>query len=90
MSNRIKIYTKRGCLHCLNAKRLLLDEGFEFQECNVDDNTKYLEEFKLLYKITQTDALPTLVVGERLLVPGKSFMEIKEIPRILKEILKKG
>lgn len=82
---KIIIYSKKSCLHCLNLKRLLLTEGFDFEERIVDEE-KYLEEFKSLYEVTQTDALPTLIVGEHLLVPGKSFNKINEIPSLIKKI----
>lgn len=86
MDKKIIIYTSRKCFYCLELKRYLLDMNLDFFEKEIEEE-RYLEEFKKLYEVTQTDALPTLFVGEHLLVPGKSFQKIKEIPEIIKKLI---
>ena len=41
---QVEIYTKRGCPHCVQAKRLLNDGGIAYREIDVQFNTDALTE----------------------------------------------
>ncbi|MEE9166188.1 MAG: glutaredoxin domain-containing protein [Candidatus Neomarinimicrobiota bacterium] len=58
----VRIYTTSWCSYCINAKRLLRENGIEFQEIDIEQagiSRKDLE------KLTGRMTVPQIVVGDR-------------------------
>ena len=62
----LTIYTKDWCGYCVQAKRYLTQNGFEFEECNIDNNE---EAYKFLMSEGHR-SVPQIYYKEKLLVEG--------------------
>lgn len=75
MSSNVRVYTIESCPYCSTLKNKLEGKGIPFTEVDVDENE---EEFSKVRKITESDMLPTVIVGKNVLVPEVSFNKIDE------------
>jgi len=69
------VYTMKGCPHCKDFKELLLKEGIEFHDRDIDE---YEEESIIFSKVTNNDMIPALLVIEGDLKKHKSFLYVPE------------
>jgi len=83
----VKIYTIDGCPYCSQLKEMLISEGIEFKEINVNlpENDA---EYNKLHEITKSDEVPIVRVGKQLLVPNVSFHSIREAYSLICKFLK--
>ena len=82
----VKIYTIENCIYCTELKNIFIEEGVEF--ISVDVNLKENEdEYNQIYKITNSDDVPIIKIGNQLLIPNVSFSTIREGYEITKKIL---
>lgn len=42
----IKVYTKNNCVQCTQTKRLLTQLEIQFEEINIENDPKMIDEFK--------------------------------------------
>lgn len=83
---KIKIYTIENCPYCVELKELLIKEGVEFTEVNVNlpENDA---EYNKIHKITKSDDVPVIKVGKKLFIPNVSFRSISEVILLIKRFL---
>ena len=67
---KITIYTSETCPYCKIIKEKLSSENIEFEE---KLNTDHLDEWSRVSDLTGMPQLPTIVLGNRYLVPGRDF-----------------
>jgi glutaredoxin len=88
------VYTMKGCPFCDQFKEMLVQEGIEFFDRDID---KYSSEYDTFSKITENDMIPALLIiegdGENyesfLYAPDRNYNELTEAVDIIKEHRKK-
>lgn len=83
----IRIYSIPQCPYCNELKTLLINEGIEFVDINVN-LPENLNEFTKLSEITKSDEVPIVKVGVQLLVPNVSFKSITECIGLITNFIK--
>ena len=93
MSVHVVVYTMRGCPHCHDLKDMLVKEGINFVDRDIDDNK---DEYDIFVEVTKNDYVPALLVieeeGEKyesfLYAPDRDYEELTEAVDIVKKHLK--
>ena len=83
---KIIIYTIKDCPYCNTLKSLLLENNIEYEEVDGDlheNDNKFIE----LNKMTNSMNVPTIIVGDNILVPQISFDTINEAIELIKTML---
>jgi glutaredoxin len=81
----IIIYTIKNCSYCNSLKELLLENNIIYTEIDGDlpeNDIKFIE----LSKITNSLNVPTIIVGDNILVPEISFDTIIEAIELIKKM----
>ena len=84
----------KGCPFCDQFKEMLVNEGIEFFDRDIDEHS---DEYDSFSKITENDMIPALLIieGEEdtyesfLYAPDRNYMELTEAVDIIKEHRKK-
>lgn len=84
----------KGCPFCVEFKEMLVKEGIEFFDRDIDE---YKEEYDLFSEITSNDFIPSLLIIEGdqkkhksfLYAPERNFNELTEAVDIIKNHQKK-
>jgi glutaredoxin len=85
----VVVYTMKGCPHCVDFKEMLVKEGIEFFDRDIDE---YKEEYDLYSEITDNDMIPALLIIEGdetnhesfLYAPDRDYNELNEALDIIK------
>jgi glutaredoxin len=93
MSVHVVVYSMRGCPHCHDLKDMLVKEGVDFVDRDIDDNK---DEYDIFVEVTKNDYVPALLVieeeGEKyesfLYAPDRDYEELTEAVDIVKKHLK--
>ena len=93
MSVHVVVYTMRGCPHCHDLKDMLVKEGVNFVDRDIDDNK---DEYDIFVEVTKNDYVPALLIieeeGEKyesfLYAPDRDYEELTEAVDIVKKHLK--
>ena len=80
-----RVYSVENCPYCKELKEILINEGVQFVDVDVN-KPENEEEFKKLYEITKCDDVPMVKVGNQILVPNVSFRSIKELSLLVKKL----
>lgn len=83
---KIKILSIPNCPYCNELKELLTKDNIEFEDIDVS-LTENEAEFDRIFKITQSDEVPIVIIGKQLLVPNVSFNTITEGFELVKRFL---
>jgi glutaredoxin len=83
----IKLYSISNCPYCAEIKQKLTENNIKYSEINVElsENNK---EYERIYKITESDMVPMVLVKNTILVPGVSFDSIDEAIENIKRLIK--
>lgn len=82
----VRLYTVPNCPYCTELKEILMSEGIEYSE--VDVNAPENEpEYNKLYEITKCSDVPMVKVGNQILIPNTSFRSIREAADLTKKFL---
>ena len=71
----VVVYTMKGCPFCIEFKEMLVKEGIEFHERDIDTHSK---EYDVFSKITENDMIPALLIIEGDIKENKSFLYVPE------------
>lgn len=90
----VVVYTMKGCPFCDQFKEMLVKEGIEFFDRDINEHEK---EYDTYSKITENDMIPALLViegeGERyesfLYAPDRDYIELTEAVDIINNHRKK-
>ncbi len=82
----IKLYTFPECPFCQELKGLLVKEGIEFEEVNVN-LPENLEEYKVVVKVSNSNEVPVMKIDKQLFIPNVSFQTIPEAVELAKKFL---
>jgi glutaredoxin len=86
MEQKVIVYLINECPYCEKLEKLLNEANIEHTAINID--TKEGDElFKPVYDLTKSEMVPTIVIGERILVPEISFMTIDMAFKLIKMTL---
>ncbi len=82
----VRVYSIPECPYCTELKDILIKEGVDFVDINVNlpENEK---EYNDLHKITKSDDVPIVKVGKQILVPNVSFHTIRDAADLTKKFL---
>ena len=82
----IRVYSINNCPYCQELKGLLVEDKIEFEDINVDlpENEK---EFADIAKIAESEVVPMVKIGNKLLVPNRTFHTIVEGHLLIKKLL---
>jgi glutaredoxin len=86
----VVVYTMKGCPFCTDFKEMLVNEGIEFFDRDIDE---YKSEYDLFVEITNNDMIPSLLIieGEEdshesfLYAPERNYNELTEALDIIQE-----
>lgn len=82
----VTLFTLQKCIFCDKLKAKLNEAEIEFKEFNIDyDKNKLV--FEKLVNLTQSENVPTIIVGKQILAPNKSFNTIDEAFEIIQKLL---
>ena len=90
----VVVYTMKGCPFCDQFKEMLVKEGIEFCDRDINEHEK---EYDTYSKITENDMIPALLVIEGedetyesfLYAPDRDYMELTEAVDIINNHRKK-
>ena len=71
----VVVYTMKNCPFCQEFKELLMTEGIEFIDRDIQE---YEEEYNLFSEITENDMVPALLIIEGNEEEHKSFLYAPE------------
>jgi glutaredoxin len=79
----VVVYTMKGCPFCTDFKEMLVNEGVEFFDRDIEE---YKEEYDLFVEITNNDMIPSLLIIEGdtdshesfLYAPERNYNELTE------------
>lgn len=85
----VVVYTMKECPFCNEFKEMLVKEGIEFYDRDIDE---YEEEYNLFSEITENDMVPALLIVEGneeyhnsyLYAPERNYNELTEAVEIIK------
>jgi glutaredoxin len=88
------VYTMKGCPFCVDFKEMLVKEGIEFFDRDIDE---YKDEYDSFSKITENDMIPALLIIEGdgdeyesyLYAPDRNYNELTEAVDIINNHRKK-
>jgi len=94
MDNKLVIiYSMKGCPHCTDFKDLLVQNGIEFYDRDIDE---YSDEFDMFVELTGKDFVPAFMLVDEsesdepipmLFAPEEDFNELEEALEIIKKFL---
>jgi glutaredoxin len=84
----VVVYTMKGCPFCTDFKELLVKEGIEFFDRDIDE---FKDEYDLFVEITDNDMIPSLLIIEGnenkhesfLYAPERNYNELTEAVTII-------
>ena len=86
----VVVYTMKGCPFCTDFKEMLVGEGIEFFDRDIEE---YEEEYNVFVEITDNDMIPALLIIEGnegnyesfVYAPDRNYNELTEAVQIIKE-----
>jgi len=60
MDKLVVLFTMDGCPFCVDMKQMLIDEGIDFVDRDIDEHE---EEYDLFVEITQNEYVPGIYVN---------------------------
>ena len=84
------LFSMKGCPHCEDFKKMLIDEGIDFHDRDIDE---YKDEYDMFVRITNNEMVPAFMVLENnddeinsyLYAPERNYNELEEAINIIKE-----
>ena len=82
----IRIYSVEHCPFCNELKGMLINDGIDFIDIDVN-KPENEAEFNKLYQLTKCDDVPMVGINNQIFVPNVSFRSIKELFGLIKRFL---
>jgi glutaredoxin len=86
----VVVYTMKGCPFCTDFKEMLVKEGIEFFDRDIDE---YKDEYDIFVEVTNNDMIPSLLIIEGdeeehesfLYAPERNYDELTEALDIIQK-----
>ena len=90
MNKTVIVYTMKCCPHCTDFKEMLVNEGIDFVNRDIDE---YEEEYDIFTQLTENDFVPALLIIEEngdkaiphMYAPDRDYNELTEAVDIIKK-----
>lgn len=84
----------KGCPHCVEMKKMLVNEGIDFVDRDIDE---YEEEYNMFVEITENEYVPAFMLIENpetdpiseLYAPDRDYDDLEDGVGIIKEWLER-
>ena len=94
MDKVIVLFTMKGCPHCVEMKEMLIKEGIDFVDRDIDE---YEEEYNMFVEITENEYVPSFMLIENpetepiseLYAPERDYDDLEDGVGIIKEWLER-
>jgi glutaredoxin len=94
MDKVVILFTMKGCPHCVEMKEMLVNEGIDFVDRDIDD---YEEEYNMFVEITENEYVPAFMLIENpetepiseLYAPDRDYDDLEDGVKIIKEWIEK-
>ena len=94
MDKVIVLFTMKGCPHCVEMKEMLIKEGIDFVDRDIDE---YEEEYNMFVEITENEYVPSFMLIENpetepvseLYAPERDYDDLEDSVGIIKEWLER-
>jgi glutaredoxin len=94
MDKVVVVFTMQGCPYCVDMKDMLVKEGIEFVDRDIDE---YEEEYNMFVEITENEFVPAFMLIENpetepiseLYAPDRDYQDIEDGVKIIKEWIEK-
>jgi glutaredoxin len=94
MDKIVVLFTMKGCPHCVEMKEMLVNEGIDFVDRDIDD---YEEEYNMFVEITENEYVPAFMLIENpetepiseLYAPDRDYDDLEDGVKIIKEWIEK-
>ena len=78
------IFTMKGCPHCDELKKILVEKKITFTEKDVDDNEETYNKFS---KAVDNEYLPAILIGRKAFLAERSYKTIKQAGNLIQNFL---
>ena len=78
------VYTMKGCPHCDNLKKILVEKKISFIEKDVDENEETYNKFS---KAVDNEYLPAILIGKKAFLAERSFKSIEQAGDVIQNFL---
>ena len=78
------VYTMKGCPHCDNLKKILVEKKISFIEKDVDENEETYNKFS---KAVDNEYLPAILIGKKAFLAERSFKSIEQAGEVIHNFL---
>ena len=85
----VKVFSFSGCPYCEKLVGLLNDSNIEYELIDIHSENGS-KSFEMVTAITKSDMVPTITIGEHILVPEVSFKTIDNAFKLIQMFLKKS
>ena len=94
MGKVIVLFTMKGCPHCVEMKEMLIKEGIDFVDRDIDEHE---EEYNMFVEITENEYVPSFMLIENpetepvseLYAPERDYDDLEDGVGIIKEWLER-
>ena len=84
------VYTMKGCPFCTDFKEMLVNEGIEFFDRDIEE---YEDEYNVFVEVTDNDMIPALLIIEGddedhesfLYAPDRNYNDLSEAVSIIQQ-----
>lgn len=94
MDKVIVLFTMKGCPHCVEMKEMLIKEGIDFFDRDIEE---YEDEYNMFVEITENEYVPAFMLIENpgtepiseLYAPERDYDDLEDGVGIIKEWLER-
>ena len=94
MDKVVVLFTMQGCPFCVEMKDMLVNEGIDFVDRDIDE---YEEEYNMFVEITENEFVPAFMLIEnpdtepisQLFAPDRDYQDLEDGVKIIKEWIEK-
>jgi len=80
----VVVFTMKGCPHCDELKKILVEKKITFTEKDVDDNEETYNKFS---KAVDNEYLPAILIGRKAFLAERSYKTIKQAGNLIQNFL---
>jgi glutaredoxin len=94
MNKVVVLFTMKGCPHCVEMKEMLIKEGIDFFDRDIEE---YEDEYNMFVEITENEYVPAFMLIENpetepiseLYAPERDYDDLEDGVGIIKEWLER-